>query len=128
VIDVRSTWTEQNEAKHMPHDGLMDTRCFAGKEPNWFYLFTSCTTSPSASAYLAAETGGDQGGHDDHGDHDLDGGRDVSCSHLGCLLCLLMLLVPKLNVQSKSLECVPRSRVQKSRSCEYLDQCGSTFL
>jgi hypothetical protein len=28
------------------------------------------------TTYLAAEGGGDQGGHDDHGDHDLDGLRD----------------------------------------------------
>jgi hypothetical protein len=36
---------------------------------------------PPKSSYLAAESGGDQGGHDDNGDHNLDG---VSCSHLEC--------------------------------------------
>jgi hypothetical protein len=33
---------------------------------------------PVSVSYLAAKSGGDQGGHDDHGDHDLDGGRDVT--------------------------------------------------
>jgi hypothetical protein len=33
--------------------------------------------TPSVS-YLAAEAGGDQGGHDDHGDNDLDGGGNGS--------------------------------------------------
>ena len=34
--------------------------------------------------YRVAEGGGDQGGHDDHGDNDLDGGGGGS-SHVGVL-------------------------------------------
>jgi hypothetical protein len=40
------------------------------------------TIKPSPVSYLAAESGGDQGGHDDHGDDDLDGGRNGS--HVEC--------------------------------------------
>ena len=32
--------------------------------------------SSSYRTFLAAEGSGDQGGHDDHGDNDLDGGGD----------------------------------------------------
>jgi hypothetical protein len=60
----------------------------AAEEPNRLYSLYTMQIFPSRSYLRAAETGGNQGGHDDHGDHDLDGGRDVTCSHLGCL-CLL---------------------------------------
>ncbi len=36
------------------------------------------------STYLAVEGGGDQGGHNDHGDNDLDGGGNGR-SHVECL-------------------------------------------
>jgi hypothetical protein len=49
------------------------------KEPNRFY-----PTILLYHTYLAAESGGDQGGHDDHGDDDLDGGGDGS-SHVECM-------------------------------------------
>jgi hypothetical protein len=41
------------------------------------------TIKPSPVSYLAAESGGDQSGHNDHGDDDLDGGRNGS--HVECM-------------------------------------------
>jgi hypothetical protein len=40
--------------------------------------------------YLAVEGGGDQGGHDDHGDNDLDGGGDGR-SHVESFVCFLLI-------------------------------------
>jgi hypothetical protein len=40
--------------------------------------------------YLTVEGGGDQGGHDDHGDNDLDGGGDGR-SHVECVVCFLLI-------------------------------------
>jgi hypothetical protein len=70
----------------------------AAEEPSRLYvILNTMQIFPPVSYLSAAETGGNQGGHDGHGDHDLDGGRDVACSHVGCL-CLCLLLVVKLNV------------------------------
>jgi hypothetical protein len=40
--------------------------------------------------YRVVEGGSDQGGHDNHGDNDLDGGGDGR-SHVECVVCFLLI-------------------------------------
>jgi hypothetical protein len=57
----------------------------AAEEPSRLHvLMHTMRIFPLGSYLSAAETGGNQGGHHDHGHHDLDSGRGVACSHFGC--------------------------------------------
>jgi hypothetical protein len=58
--------------------------------------------SSVSSTYLAVEGGGDQGGHDDHGDNDLDGGGDGR-SHVECVVCFL--LINAREMKSRIMSC-----------------------
>jgi hypothetical protein len=62
------------------------------------------------STYLAVEGGGDQGGHDDHGDNDLDGGGDGR-SHVECVV--YFLLIDAREMKSRIMSCV-RGRCEGS--------------
>jgi hypothetical protein len=87
----KSVRDQHGEAHEESTCSIIDSgwRPAAGEEPNCrLYAHLHSIDTPPVS-YLVAESGGDQGGHDDHGDNDLDGGG--SGSHLEYILCLLLL-------------------------------------
>jgi hypothetical protein len=57
--------------------GVRDTLAFSDDETSELEVTGSLKTS---AGFARTEAGGDQGGHHDHGDYNLDSGRN--CGHL----------------------------------------------
>jgi hypothetical protein len=93
----------QTVSKHMTPDGIMGTR-----------QNVQSVISINIVSYLArAESRGSQGGHDDHGDNNLDGGRGGG--HLGYFV-VAMVPVPL----PISYSCLIKYSVDRSTGSEIL--------